>query len=95
MGLIQLQQQSLAQVEEMDGDAETETHIHAFEQELVQEEEAFMAAIGIKKLPVPKPRVPPRPPKTRPPQPYEVGQSVVANWNGQLTLATVCIGMHD
>lgn len=73
----------------MDDDAETEALIYNFEQELIKEEEAFMATIGIKKLPVPKPRVPPRPPKPRPPQPYEVGQSVVANWNGQLTLATV------
>jgi hypothetical protein len=76
----------------MDDDAETETHIHIFEQELVKEEESFMAAIGIKKVPVPKPRVPSRPPKSRPPQPYELGQSVVANWNGQLTLATVRFG---
>ena len=76
----------------MDDDAETEAYIHIFEQELVKEEESFMAAIGIKKVPVPKPRVPSRPPKSRPPQPYELGQSVVANWNGQLTLATVRFG---
>ena len=75
----------------MDDDAETEANIHTFEKELVKEEEKFMAAIGIKKPPVPKPRVPSRPPKPRPPQSYEIGQSVVANWNGQLTLAKVWI----
>ena len=82
--------QQITQVEELDGDAETETHIHIFEQEIVKEEEAFMAAIGIKKPRVPKPRVPSRPPKSRPAQPYEVNESVLANWNGQLTLAKVC-----
>jgi hypothetical protein len=77
------------QVEELDADTHTETVIRGLEEELVKEEETFMAAIGIKKLALPKPRIPPRPPKPRPPQAYEIGQSVVANWNGQLTLATV------
>ena len=75
--------------EELDEDRQLADALTTFEQELVAEEETFMAAIGIKKLALPKPRVPARPPKPQPPQSYEIDQRVVANWNGQLTLAKV------
>ena len=76
-------------MEELDEDRQLADALTTFEQELVAEEETFMAAIGIKKLALPKPRVPARPPKPQPPQSYEIDQRVVANWNGQLTLAKV------
>ena len=76
-------------MEELDEDSQLADALTTFEQELVAEEETFMAAIGIKKLALPKPRVPARPPKPQPPQSYEIDQRVVANWNGQLTLAKV------
>ena len=76
-------------MEELDEDRQLAEALTIFEQELVAEEETFMAAIGIKKLALPKPRVPARPPKPQPPQSYEIDQRVVANWNGQLTLAKV------
>ena len=75
-------------VEEISNDDEAEELITEMQHDMEADETSFMKALGLKKTTL-RPRPPPRPQKPRPPARYAIGDSVLVNWSGQLTLAKV------